>query len=426
MPKRTNRQPTHLFHLLDDEVRKLPYGSISDMERALGEGEGWWHRRRKKGDLTTREFFAVLDYLGRDPVAFVREHVGSVDDLELDRPRGEPPALVVRARKRFDAGAKAPGVGEDFLAEIAEIGYRTPRAALDILETAIDSATATEIPCLLETAGAAFRALIELDAAHHCFDAALTEAHRQGDHRLFGNLLRRFSYVHADRGEPARALRLVHLASAILLREDDSVGYAKACVEQGQWLWPLGRQAESMRAFRTALRRLPESQGRYRCAAHQCLGVLYQDLGRPGEALQCVKRAMAYRDSVSRRDRAKLVWLEAGIRRELGEAERAISGLKRAITTFRDIHPGEAAIATCDLVRLLLEERRPLEAYHAALSMRALVEPLADNAVIAAAIAELLRGGQEGITLALTERVQRRIEAERRDRTAWHRLARTG
>lgn len=155
----------------------------------------------------------------------------------------------------------------------------------------------------------------------------------------------------------------------------------------------------------------------------QSLGVNSKDLGRPTEALHYVELAMAYRESISRRHRAKLVWLEAGIHRELGANKRAAAALRRAIAMFREVHPGEAAIATCDLVRLLLEQRRPLEAFHAALSMRAIVEPLADNAIVSAAIAELLRGGQEGLTLALTERIQRTIEAERRDRASWHRLA---
>jgi hypothetical protein len=54
--------------------------------------------------------------------------------------------------------------------------------------------------------------------------------------------------------------------------------------------------------------------------------------------------------------------------------------------------------------------------------MRALLEPLRHNKVISAALGDLLRCGQAGLTLALVEQVRARIESERKRKQAWQLL----
>ncbi|MDY7091766.1 MAG: hypothetical protein SX243_02205 [Acidobacteriota bacterium] len=423
--ERFRKLSVNLVAALDEELQRRGYGSYARMERALGQSPKWWYYHRETSSLHLDEFFAILDHLGLDPGEFVLQQLRSDHNLDfgLDRPRGEPPALVTRAWERFRGEATGRRLDDAFFADLNEKGYRAPRSTLELLPPLVDLAAPADLPGLLEVAGAAHWALIELDAADHCFQTALEFAHVLGEHRKVGNLLRRYSYVINDHGDSARAHRLVRAAAAILLRENDDLGLAKACVEMGQWLGYEGRKAEAMQAFQTALRRLPETEGRYRFAALQSLGVDLKNLGQLEEALEYVERARAYLPHVSKRHKGKLVWLEAGIQEELGEFEAAGEQLMTVVEIFRTEHPGEAAIATCDLVRLQFLLGRGDDAYETALTSRGLVEPLAGNKVISAAIAELLRAERAGLTLALVARVQQAMEAARRDRAAWRRLA---
>lgn len=423
MAERQRPQPALLFAALDRELQARPRGTIRTLERALGRSLGWWQNRRARtGDISTQDLVRALKILGIDLVRFVRETLGAEHGLELDEPLGSAPAVVDKAWKRFRSGDDGEGLGEKFLRSIDEQGYQDPASAVGLVESSIGLANLPELPQLLATAGSGFRVLIQLREAEHCFHAAIHQAFLQADHRTAGNLMRRFSYLLADHGRYQQALHLADRAVALLAREDDIVGVAKGCVEQGQWLYRLGREREAISAFQAALRRLPESESRYRCAAHQSLGVVYQGQGMVQQALSCFEAATPYLESLSSRHRAKLLWLRASIHTELGELSAATSILRDVVSALARAHAGEAALATCELVRLLLRSNQPAQACQVAFSMRSLIEPLAGNAVISAAVADLLRSGQEGLTLALVDRVWSRIERERQDKRGWLRL----
>ena len=120
--------------------------------------------------------------------------------------------------------------------------------------------------------------------------------------------------------------------------------------------------------------------------------------------------------------RAKLLWLKASVHLDLNEISPAVATLEEVIAILVDIHPGEAALATCELVRVFLHQGQGEAAYKAAISMRAFVEPFRYNRIISAAIGDLLRSGQKGLTLALVKRVMKQIEGERQDCQSWHSL----
>jgi hypothetical protein len=112
-------------------------------------------------------------------------------------------------------------------------------------------------------------------------------------------------------------------------------------------------------------------------------------------------------------DQGKLIWLLARIESDLGELSSATSRFEEAVAIFRKLHYGETALVTCELARVLLAQGRHTDAFEAAASLRGLLEPLRGNKIISAAIGDLLRSGQRGLTLTLVQRVKARIEGER-------------
>ncbi len=81
---------------------------------------------------------------------------------------------------------------------------------------------------------------------------------------------------------------------------------------------------------------------------------------------------------------------------------------------FCEYKNGEEALLICDLVKVQLLRNKGEDAYRTAASMMKLLEPLRADKVVSAAIAELLRSGKDGLTLALVERIQGKIEGELR------------
>lgn len=408
-----------LVDALDREIRSRGYGSISKLERALGEQTGWWHYRRQNGDLRLQDLLAVLDHLGLHPISFLRRHLATGEGLDLDRPCGEPPPIVEKAWDRVIQEQEAPGVGEDFLEALDRRRDHDPETALKLAEASIPLVELQRVPQLLGIAGSAQRLLLLLDEAEHTLHAAVQMAYQHGDLACFGNLLRRFSYVALDRGHRSTALTLAERASIHLLRAGDFEGIAKVAVEQGLCLSYLDRDDEALQCFQTALAKLPENAFRYRCAALQNMARVYENKRQLESALQCLAEAEKLSEAMGARHRAKLVWLRASLLIKLDMPEVAAELLWEVVSTMRSCHLGEAALATCDLVHVQLQLGNPREAYLTATSMRALVEPLHNSKVITAALAELLRAGQEGLTLALVERIKRQIESERRQGKIW-------
>jgi len=296
--------------------------------------------------------------------------------------------------------------------------YQEPQEVVKLTEWAADHVELPLLPRLLGVAGSALRLLILLDEAEHTIHAGIEIAELQGDRAAVGKLLQRLSYIVGDRGDRVESLRLAERAALVFLRIRDWSGLGKATVEQGIWLYHLKRYQESIEAHKAALDLMPESCPRYRCTAYQYLGLNWRQIGEPQKAMQYLIEAesVAVAAGIEEWARSKLIWLRARIHTDLGELDQAVLLLSVVVESFRDLHPGEAALATCDLVRVHLLRKQPEYAYLAATSMRALLEPLRHNKIISAAIGDLLGCSQAGLTLALVKRVQARIEDERKHR----------
>jgi tetratricopeptide (TPR) repeat protein len=409
-----------LVRMLDQEIRSRGWGAIRRVDRAVGRGEGWWQHRVEAGDLTVRQLLAVLEYLGIQPARFLRKALGGEPGWELDRPRGEPPEIVARAWDRVRAGEEGKGVGREYLDSLDERGYEEPWEVVRLALGAVDDVELALLPRLLGVAGSAFQLLIRLDEAEHAIHAGIGISQRRKDQIAVADLLLRLSFVVADRGEHAEALGIAEKAAIISLRIGDRVGVAKALVDQGIWLNYLDRPQEAIITFETALRDLPDRAKHYRFTAVHSSGVGYQKLGELEKALQCL--AIAKDLTPDKNAEGKLCWLRSSIHQDLGQLDEAESQLRRTVDLFRGLHHGEAALATCDLVRIQLLRGWPADAWRTATTTRALLEPLRHNKIISAALGDLLRCGQAGLTLALVEQVQARIESERRRHEAWQLL----
>ncbi len=418
-----------IIQALDQEIRGRGHGAIVAAERATGHRGSWWQHRVMSGEIKVSQLLSLLDHLGLDPVAFIRRVLGAEDSLELDRPRGRPPEVVGKARQRLVSGDEGKGVGETYLATLDRQRYHEPREVAEQTLWAVDHVELALLPRLLGVAGSTLRHLFQLDEAEQAIHAGLEIARQRDDRATVANMLKRLSYVVGDRGDRAGALRISERGALAYLRLGDRNGLAKATVDQGIWLHYLSRFEESIETHKAALDLLPESCARHRCTAYQTLGANCRELGEPREAMKYLTEAekVAAAGGLEKWAAAKLDGLRARVHVDLGELESAAALLSAVVDTFRELHPGEAALATCDLVRVQLLLEQPEDAYLAAMSMRALLEPLRHHKLISAAIGDLLRCGRESLTLALVEGVESRIEDERqRDQETWQALKSRG
>lgn len=404
-----------LVQALDREIRSRGRGAIRAVERAAGYSEGWWQHRSASGDISIQQLLKVLSHLGLDPVGFVRGTLGRHDELELNQPHGQPPPIVQRALNRYESGEEGTGIGHKFINTLDERRYHEPKEVIHQAHWAVDHVELDLFPAFLGVVGSAWRLLMQFNAADHSIQAGITIATRQGSHHTVGQLLQRLSYIVADQGSRTEALRLSEKAAVLFLRSGHLEDVGKAVVDQGIWLHYLNRFDESIETHKSALNQLAPSAHRNRCTAFQYLGLNHRELAQPDQALRYLEKAeqVATDAGIGAWATSKLMWLRARIYSDIGNLSQAEELLLAIVDNFRSLHLGETALATCELVQVYLKLHRPEDAYLAATSMRALVEPLKTNKIISAAIGDLLRSGQTGLTLTLTKQVIIHIEDER-------------
>ncbi|MCP3964688.1 MAG: tetratricopeptide repeat protein [bacterium] len=244
-------------------------------------------------------------------------------------------------------------------------------------------------------------------------------AKKRSDPLALADLYQRYMYVELDSGALERALVCAERAAAIYDRNGNRPGRGKALVDQGLCLYYLGKPQEAITSTETALRLLPESERRNRFSAYQILGLCCLEVGEHQAAMEYTR--FAERLVPSRSFEGKLRWLQARISLKLLDLDSAENYFLAAADIFFDLHLGEAALASCELARVQLLQGRLDDAWKSATLVRKLVVPLAPYPAVAAALADLLRGGRAALTLALVNDVKRQIE-EARERREWRSL----
>ena len=409
---------------LDAEIRSRGRGAIRAVDRAAGYSEGWWQHRVASGDITVQQLLKVLSHLGLDPTSFIRRAIGSTDHLELNRPDGPPPEMVRRAWKRLGSNEPTAGIGQIYLDTLDQRRYQEPEEVVRQALWAVNHVELDFLPQLLGVAGSAWRALFQPREAEHAIQAGISIAQQQGRRSVVARLLQRLAYVAADHGDHEEAMRITEKAAVLFLRFGQHVAMAKATVDIGKWLHNLGRFEESNETHQAALALLPEHAHLNRCAAHQYLGLNSRELGDFPTALAELELAeqICVEADIASAVHSKLCWFRARVNVDLGNFAVAEELLISVVEAYRNRHLGETVVATCELVRVQLLRSRPLLAYETAMSMRVLVEPLKHNRIVSAALADLLRSGQAGLTLSLISSVVNRLEAERQNTVVWHQL----
>ncbi len=321
-----------------------------------------------------------------------------------------------------------PAITRSELEELDELRYEHPEAALCRLLPAADRLPPALAVLWSAVTGSAYRLRaghreeIEADLRRACgyLKAALWAARKTSDIGGEADSLQRLGYVLADRGEHRQALELAERAGGIYDRIGDRASRGKALVDQGIFLNGLGRTMEAIRAQSLALDMLPETLPMSRLAALQGLGHLHRAAGD-------LEAAIAYYDRASNIPgigalfEGKLLWLRGSILCDQKRYRQAAAALRAGVELLGSTHYGEAALATTDLVRVLLLAGRPAEAAEAAASMRALVIPLHGNRFVSSAVADLLRGGHVAVTLTRVDRVREEI-CRAKHRRGWRSL----
>ena len=363
----------------------------------------------------------VLHHLGLNPVKFVRRALDHEGGWELDVPQGDAPKVVKKARDRVAAGLEGAGLGEAFLRTLDEQRNREPGRAVALAEWAVDHVELALLPRLLGVLGSAYRLQFRLNEAEHSIFAGIEIClGMDGDPFLISSLFTRLSYVVSNQGDRQSALELAERAALLSLRNGDSDGAGRALVAQGIWLYYLDRVGEGIQTLESALQFLSTESRRNRFAALQCLGFSYQKTGDLEGALSKVDASQDVLPEGDGWAEGKLLWLRGRIYADLKELDQAASAMEGVVAIFWDLHFGEAALATCELIRIRLKQGYVEESLSLASSMRALVEPLRHNMIISAAIVDLLRSGRQGLTLTLVRQVMSQIEGERKKSHSWN------
>lgn|GEM_PF-3064427 len=398
---------------LDKEMKRRKRGTITAISQLMKRSRSWWHQRRKAGDVSVGQMMGILDYLDLDAVRFLRQalHEDGLS-LDLEKPKTAPSEIVLVALHRFQIKDRPGTLGASFLETLDSIRYERPHEALEKATWGVEHVDRALLARFLGVVASIFRHLSRLDDAEHALFAGINLADISSDHEVVAELVQRRAYVVGERGQLETALRLSESAMIAYLRCGSAVGAAQAIIDQAVWMSRLGRCKETILLAETGLKWLPETEEVNRCAAYQLIARNWFVLGDLDRAWECIAkvREIAKDNSILIQD--KLDWLTANILAALGRLSEAEGLLISTIERVCRYRNGEDALLICDLVEVQLRLGKLKEAHETAIMMLKLLEPMRHDRIISAAIEELLRLGEKGLTLALVDRVRTKIEGE--------------
>jgi len=208
----------------------------------------------------------------------------------------------------------------------------------------------------------------------------------------------------------------------------DMVGVGRTFVGRGMWLYYLERYHEAIAMQERALRTLPMTERRNRFAALQGLGLYHKTLGELETAQHFSEQAQVAVTGLGSLIEGKQTWLQASICFDRGALDEAEALLREVSTVFADIHAGERALATIDLVEVQLEAGKPAAAYASAMEILPLITPLGSRNRVVQAAEHALRGlasrGANALTKRLVTHLRKLVESLRRKRHLWRSLLR--
>lgn len=284
-----------------------------------------------------------------------------LDDLALAE------ELYGQAWKTGDARARAEALGG-----LGRLAFRRGDTvgAIESIEEALaaDPSLRLTAPGLLDTLGRAYATSGQPEAAIGVFERALADAGDRGDaleERRFGVLL---ANALIDSGNYGRAEEVLGAALARLGDDDDPVVRARVLWSQSRLHSLKGDQDIAAVYARRTLDLLELTEDtQYRARAYHLLGYIELGRGRPAEALESVRKAIAIvGDSTGTVEQAQFRLEQARALAQLGEREEAAAEAMAVAALLNEADPHDAArcyVLIGDVFADLGDRARALELY---------------------------------------------------------------
>lgn len=284
-----------------------------------------------------------------------------LDDLALAE------ELFGQAWKTGDTRTRAEALGG-----LGRLAFRRgdTLAAIESIEEALEADPSLRIsaPGLSDTLGRAYATAGQPEAAIGIFERALGSARDRGDafeERRFGVLL---SNALIDSGNYGRAEEVLGSALAQLGDEDDPVARARVLWSQSRLHSLKGNQDTAALYARRTLDLLEFTEDtQYRARAYHLLGYIELERGRPGEALESVRKAIEIvGDSSGTVEQAQFRLERARALAQLGEREQAAAEAMAVSALLQQVDPHDAArcyVLIGDVFADLGDRPRALELY---------------------------------------------------------------
>ncbi len=321
--------------------------------------------------------------------------------------------------------AYGPTLGAEWLKGLDP--HNLPEETISELQEHLHEIEAALLPQALALWGSALRTMITLEEAAYVNGQALYLAKAAGDEATIADLLQRRAHIMTDVMDYPWALTLTDLAAAIFDRIDDQAGWGRACVDQGNWLFYLGKPHKAIKRTERALELLPDSLPRSRFSAYLNLGHYYLEVGDLQSARDKADQAQEVSD-VDPWLYSKLPWLKATICRKKGLLEEAEIHYGDAIKLLQDLHYGLTALAVLERTEVQLELGKPREAWQTCSALFRLLAPLQRDPILGAALVKLLGLGAQGLSLDVVTEARKTVERQSKRKSArarrvWRALA---
>jgi len=389
-----DREIQSLFAVL----RCLGKGTIRDVERKLG----WKPRaldkaaRRRKGGLRLRELKKVLAAANIPPGWFFSQVYGGAAPAERFWMEGR---LLIRKFWRqlpkvpSNAARTKDRLSDSELRRLDDLRYVDPAGAVREAQTVAREAVREGRFGDASSAFARHASALRVMCRFHFAHASLAWALNWAPPETLGDLWQRASYLAGDYGDYKTAQALASEAIVEAASYGNSRGIGNALIARGRFMYKNGDYDSAIRMFKAALNTFLLTERRGRCAAWQCLGVVYQSMGNLEEASMSTENA-AREEMPPGTSGGRLYWLRARIAASQGNWEQATLFYEEAVSRLVP-SPGDAALATCEYARLLLRMGRPDLAVGVARSAARYVKPC-NNRIISTALRSLILTAAQG------------------------------
>lgn len=276
--------------------------------------------------------------------------------------------------------------------ELEWLRFTAPEKALELAQERAEQASRHVLPLYLGEWAAALRAMGKTKDARGVAMVAIRAAKRWGKPSVLGDVIQKLAYVEAYRGDFGQAVALAEKALVLHAEDCYTNGIGRCLGDQGYVATLQRDYAKGLNFFESALHYLDEDDRLARFSCSMNASFCCQQLALEDDRRAFLDEALKHQEDVPEGMLMRAKWEEVEVRVLEGKYDGAAQTFKTLASYFleRDQIP-QAALATCELVQVLLKQKRIDEAFQVAKTLAPLVMDLSDDSVTAAAITEILR-----------------------------------